>query len=154
MWKGSVHSIYIAAEATGAPQAVSEARAVMGKGLEGDRYCDGKGTFSAEPGAGRQITLIESESLEAIGRESSIVLAPGSSRRNVVTRGVPLNHLVGRNFRVGQAVLTGIRLCEPCKHLEGLTQPGVIAALHHRGGLRADILQEGIIRVGDSVEEA
>ena len=71
----------------------------------------------------------------------------------MVTRGVPLNHLVERNFRVGEALLRGIRLCEPCKRLESLTQPGVITALLHRGGLRADVLQEGIIRVGDTVEE-
>ncbi|MGO8788311.1 MAG: MOSC domain-containing protein [Terriglobia bacterium] len=153
MWKGTVLSIHIAAEAAVPTQSVSEARVVMGKGIEGDRYFDGRGTWSSHPGNGREITLIESESLEGIEKESAIVLAPGSSRRNVVTRGVPLNHLVDRSFRVGQAVLRGMRLCEPCNHLEGLTQSGVKSALLHRGGLRADVLQEGIIRVGDTVEE-
>ena len=153
MWKGTVHSIHIAAEAAHPTQAVSEARVVMGKGLEGDRYFHGRGTWSSNPGTGRQITLIESEALEALERESGIILASGASRRNVVTRGVPLNHLVDRNFRVGEALLRGIRLCEPCKHLENLNRPGVLSALLHRGGLRADVLQEGIIRVGDTVEE-
>jgi MOSC domain-containing protein YiiM len=125
----------------------------MGKGLEGDRYFHGRGTWSPTPGTGRHITLIESEALEALKRESGMDLAPGASRRNLVTRGVPLNHLVNRNFRVGQVVLRGMRLCEPCKHLEELSQPGVNSALLHRGGLRAEVIQEGIIRVGDSVEE-
>jgi MOSC domain-containing protein YiiM len=154
MWKGSVVSIHIARGAADPTQSVSEARVVMGKGLDGDRYYHGCGTWSSHPGTGRHITLIESETLEALERESGIILAPGASRRNVLTRGVPLNHLVDRNFHVGQAVLRGMRLCEPCKHIEDLTQPGVIAALLHRGGLRAEVFQEGIIRVGDTVEEA
>lgn len=153
MRNGTVLSIHIAAGATDPTQSVSEARVVKGRGLEGDRYFHGRGTWSSHPGTGRQITLIESEALEALERESGIVLAPGASRRNVVTRGVPLNHLVDRQFRVGQALLRGIRLCEPCKHLEDLNRPGVCSALQHRGGLRADILQEGIIRVGGQVEE-
>ena len=153
MWKGTVLSIHIAPGAADPTQSVSEARVVMGKGVEGDRYFHGRGTWSSNPGTGRHITLIESETLEALARESGIILAPGAFRRNVVTRGVPLNHLVDRNFRVGQVVLRGMRLCEPCKHLEDLSRPGVNSALLHRGGLRADVLQEGIIRVGDTVEE-
>ena len=153
MWAGTVVSIHIAPEAKEPMQSVAEARVVSGKGLEGDRYFHGRGTWSPDPRNGRHVTLIESEALEALQRESGLELAPGASRRNVVTRGVPLNHLVGREFRIGQAVLRGMRLCEPCKHLEGLTQPGVSAALLHRGGLRTEVVQEGIIRVGDSIEE-
>jgi MOSC domain-containing protein YiiM len=95
--------------------------------------------------------LIEIEAIEALKREKDITLVPAASRRNLVTRGVPLNHLVGREFRVGPVRLLGTRLCEPCAYLEGLTQKGVLAGLIHRGGLRADIVAGGTIRVGDLV---
>jgi MOSC domain-containing protein YiiM len=131
---------------------VSEVRAVPGQGLEGDRYFRKTGTYSTRPGAGREVTLIEAEAVEAIARESGIALAPGASRRNITTRGVPLNHLVGRQFRVGDVLLEGVRLCEPCGHLESLTQVGARQGLIHRGGLRARIVTEGTIRVGDPIE--
>jgi MOSC domain-containing protein YiiM len=153
MWTGTLVSIYIAPSATGATQSVEEVRAVAGKGLEGDRYFQGRGTWSTHPGSGRQVTLIESEALDALEREAGPHFVPGNHRRNLVTRGVPLNHLVDRNFRVGEVVLRGTRLCEPCEHLEKLTQPGAKMALLHRGGLRAEVIQEGTIRVGDRVEE-
>ncbi len=153
MWKGTLVSIHIAPEATVSPQSVTEARAVAGKGLEGDRYFTGRGTWSTHPGSGREVTLVESEAIEALERESNIKLAPADPRRNLVTRGVPLNHLVGREFRVGEVRLRGIRLCEPCKHLEGLTKPGTKDALMHRAGLRTEIVREGILRVGDPIEE-
>jgi MOSC domain-containing protein YiiM len=153
MWKGTLISIHIAPEATVPLLSVMEARAVAGKGLEGDRYFTGHGTWSTHPGAGREVTLIESEAIEALEHESNIKVAPAESRRNLVTRGVPLNHLVGREFRVGEVRLRGIRLCEPCKHLEGLTKPGAKEALMHRGGLRTEIVREGMLRVGDPIEE-
>jgi MOSC domain-containing protein YiiM len=153
MWKGTLISIHIAPEATVPLQSVTEVRAVAGKGLEGDRYFTGHGTWSTHPGLGREVTLIEYEAIEALERESSIVLAPAEARRNLVTRGAPLNHLVGREFRIGDVHLRGIRLCEPCKHLEGLTKPGAKDALLHRGGLRTEIVREGILRVGDPIEE-
>jgi MOSC domain-containing protein YiiM len=153
MWTGTVVSIYIAPSATVPTQPVTEVRAVPGKGLEGDRYFVGRGTWSTHPGSGREVTLIESETLEALKHDSGPDFAPGAHRRNLVTRGVPLNHLVDRTFRIGEVVFRGMRLCEPCEHLEGLTQPGVKMALLHRGGLRAVIIQGGTIRVGDSVEE-
>ena len=87
-----------------------------------------------------------------MARDNEMQIAPGDARRNVVTRGVALNHLVGREFRVGGVRLRGVRLCEPCSHLEGLTRPGVLDGLVHRGGLRAQILTEGEIRVGDPIE--
>jgi len=153
MWTGTVVSIFIAPSATEPTRSVEEVRAVAGRGLEGDRYFQGQGTWSTHPGSGRQVTLIESETLDALEGEAGPHFAPGTHRRNLVTRDVPLNHLVGRNFRIGQVVFRGTRLCEPCDHLEKLTQPGVKMALLHRGGLRADIIQEGTIRVGDRVEE-
>lgn len=135
-------------------QAVPEARAVPGKGLVGDRYFAGSvsaGTFAKPGDPSREVTLIEIEAIEALGRDGQVTIEPGAARRNLVTRGVALNHLVGREFAVGAVRLRGIRLCEPCAHLEGLTRPGVKAGLVHRGGLRAQILVEGVIHAGDAV---
>jgi hypothetical protein len=160
MWQGSVVAIHIG-PAAGAPmQAVGEARAVPGRGLEGDRYFLGTGVYSRkESYGGRELTLIEMETLEAVlggvvdaeGHRLGLKLSAAESRRNLATTGVPLNHLVDREFWVGPVRLAGTRLCEPCKYLEGLTRPGVMGALVHRGGLRARILTEGVIRVGDPI---
>ncbi|HLL91050.1 MAG TPA: MOSC domain-containing protein [Tepidisphaeraceae bacterium] len=140
------------AEAAGAPMvSVPRVRAVADRGLEGDRYFAGVGTFSRWPGEGRAVSLIEAEAIEAILREHNIDLSGGRARRNVVTRGVRLHDLVGRTFRVGAAILRGTRLCTECRYLERVTQPGVFAALKHRGGLRADVVTGGEIRVGDAV---
>lgn len=125
---------------------VEEATARAGLGLEGDRYFRPDGN---EPD--REITLIEAEAVEALVRDEEVPFEVAESRRNVVTRGVALNHLVGREFAVGGARLEGIRLCEPCDHLQKLTRPGVQTGLLHRGGLRARILEGGPIRVGDPV---
>jgi MOSC domain-containing protein YiiM len=153
MWQGTVVSIHLT-EAAAAPMAwVNEVRAVAGKGLEGDRYFTQTGTYSKKPRPDREVTLIEIEAIEALKREYGIALDPGATRRNIVTRGVPLNHLVGQQFRVGDVTLRGLRLCEPCAHLERLSHPGVREALIHRGGLRAQILTDGTIRVGDSIRE-
>lgn len=133
---------------------VDSAHAVPGRGLEGDRYFARSGTYSRKDGADREITLVEIEALEALHRDYGIALAAGESRRNVGTRGVPLNHLVGRRFRVGEVTLLGLRLCEPCGYMEELSGKPVRAGLVHRAGLRAQILTEGWIRVGDAVEIA
>ena len=154
MWQGTVVNIHIAAEAAKPLESVSEIRAVAGKGLEGDRYFKKVGTYSDHPGSGREVTLIEAEAIEALARELKIQLAPGASRRNITTRGAPLAHLVGVRFRVGGVLLEGTRLSEPCKHLEGLTQQGVLAGLVHRGGLRTVIVEGGTIRVGDLIRPA
>jgi MOSC domain-containing protein YiiM len=148
MWQGNVVSIHIAPEA-GAPMvSVQDVRAIPGRGLEGDRYFTGRGHYSGKASeAGREITLIEIEAIEAL-EGFGIKITPAESRRNIATQGVPLNHLVGATFRVGTVHLRGTRLCEPCKYLDKLTQPGVMKALIHRGGLRAQILNEGTIRVG------
>ncbi len=151
MWEGSVVSIQIAHDAAGPMVRLAEVEAVAGKGLAGDRYFHKGGTWSERPGSGRQVTLIEAESLEALARESGLELDLAASRRNITTRGVPLSHLVGRRFRIGEIVVEGTRLCEPCEHLERLTKPGVLKALVHRAGLRADIVTGGTLRVGDPI---
>ncbi len=151
MGEGRVKGIFVAESAAGPVATVTEARAIAGVGIEGDRYARGAGTFSPIPGSGRQVTLIESETLEAVARDQRIAIEPARVRRNILTRGVPLNHLVGQEFRVGEAVLRGMRLCEPCKHIEELTVAGMLPALIHRGGLRAEVIAGGTIREGDTV---
>ncbi|MDX6306735.1 MAG: hypothetical protein QOI77_3704 [Blastocatellia bacterium] len=153
MFEGKVISINIADAAAAQMQSVNEARAVPGRGLEGDRYYNGTGTFS-KPSPDRELTLIEAEAVEAMKRELDVDYGLGESRRNVVTRGVPLNHLVGREFWIGEVKARGLRLCEPCKHLQRLSHEKVLPGLIHRGGLRAQILTEGTIRVGESITES
>ena len=149
--EGTVVAIYVAPEGAAGMVQVDAVRALVGKGLEGDRYATGVGTYSAQPGTGREVTLIETEALETLERESGVALDPAESRRNIVTRSLSLNDLVGQEFRVGTVTLRGVRLCEPCGHLEKLTRPGVRGGLVHRGGLRADIVQGGTIRPADLV---
>ena len=148
---GRVVGIYVGAVRSAPLTSVPEVRAVAGKGLEGDRYAEAAGSFSDRPGTGRQLTLIESEAIEAARRDYGVDLGDGGPRRNIVTAGVALNHLVGREFQVGDVRLRGVRLNEPCAHLASLTSPRVQRALVHRGGLRADILTDGVLRVGDEV---
>jgi MOSC domain-containing protein YiiM len=153
MFRGNVVSIFIAREAAIPMEAKEEVKAVAVQGLEGDRYFDGTGHWSKTPGVGREVTLIEIEAIEALESQRNIAIAPGAARRNVLTRGVPLNHLVGREFQLGAVRLRGTRLCEPCTYLESLTQQGVLSGLIHRGGLRAEIVTGGMIRVEDAVTE-
>src|SRR5437899_10293742 len=147
-WHGEVVSIHIAPKAEDPMRSVRTVRAIAGRGPDGDRYFRASGTYSDRPGPAREITLIESEAIAAMARDNELAISPGDARRNVVTRGVPLNHLVGQEFLVGGVRLGGIRLCEPCSHLEGLTRRGVLAGWIHRGGLRAQILIGGEIPVG------
>jgi MOSC domain-containing protein YiiM len=151
MENGAVVSIHLALSGGAPTKSVGEARALAGKGLEGDRYCNQAGTYSYQGGSARQVTLIEVEAIEALKRDDGIELDPGASRRNIVTRGVALNHLVGREFRIGAVTLRGIELCEPCAHLQKLTEQGVMRGLVHRGGLNAEILTDGLICIGDAV---
>jgi MOSC domain-containing protein YiiM len=153
MFEGTVISINIAPRAEAPMQSVDEVRAVPGKGLEGDRYFHRQGTFY-KPQPDRELTLIEAEAVEAMKRELDVDYGLSDSRRNIVTRGVPLNHLVGKEFWIGEVKALGLRLCEPCKHLQKLSHEKVLPGLVHRGGLRAQILSEGTIRVGESVSEA
>src|SRR6516165_9024178 len=149
--KPFVVSIYVAATRGGVMVPVDCVHAIPGKGLEGDRYANPTRTFSGQRGSGREVTLIEIEALDAVKRDYGIDLGANRCRRNIITRGLALNHLVGREFKVGEVVLLGIRLAEPCLHLEKLTQPGVQKALVHRGGLRARVIAGGLIRAGETV---
>jgi MOSC domain-containing protein YiiM len=153
VFQGQIVAIYTAPD-KGAPMESREGvEATAGVGLDGDRYAAGGGRYTrADDDGKRAITLIEREAVAAAGREYEIEIGEHESRRNLVTEGVPLNHLVGRTFRVGDVLLRGFKLAEPCTHLEGLTRPGVRRALVHRAGLRAEILEGGSISVGDAVE--
>jgi MOSC domain-containing protein YiiM len=151
MFQGRLEAIYVGEQKHVDLQRVVEVEAIAGSGLRGDRYCRHQGTFSKPGSPDREVTLIEAEAIEAASREQEVTLQPGQARRNLVTRDVPLNHLVGKEFQVGGVVLRGLRLCEPCDHLEKLTLAGVKDALHHRAGLRAQILQGGFVREGDSI---
>jgi len=150
MNNGRVESIYIASAAEAPTRSVDKVHAIPGVGLEGDRYALGVGTFS-KPLPDRELTLIEAEAIEAIMREYKFELSPGDARRNLVTRGVALNHLVERDFQIGEVKIRGLRLCEPCEHLQRLTGREVIKGLTHRGGLRAQILTPGTIHIGDQI---
>lgn len=134
-------------------QSIEEVRAVPEKGLEGDRYFTQQGSFSRWPGPHREVSLIAEEALAELLAETGVTLLPEMSRRNVLVRGVPLNDLIKKPFRVGDVDLFGIRLCQPCKYLVRLTGlPELLPGLVNRGGLRARIVSEGWIRVGDSVQ--
>ena len=130
---------------------LNQIQAVAGRGLEGDRYFAGIGTYSNDPGSGREVTLIESEAIEALKRDYDVEIDAARARRNIVTRGVALNHLVERQFTVGAVTLRGTRLCDPCAHLEKLSRKGALRGLIHRGGLRAEIITGGVIRIGDAI---
>jgi MOSC domain-containing protein YiiM len=150
--RGTVVELLISAVARSSMVRRSEVRAVPGKGLEGDRYSAGIGTFS--PTAQKpdfELTLIEQENLEAFAAQTALSFSALDARRNVVTRGVRLNDLVGREFCIGEVRIQGMRLCEPCNHLAKMSCSEVLQGLVHKGGLRAQILSEGNIHVGDVI---
>jgi MOSC domain-containing protein YiiM len=136
---GTVEQIAISAEESALPGTVDRVEVTAG-GIAGDRYAD-KG----------DITLIEAEALEAFAAETGVELSHEESRRQVLTRGIRLNDLVGKRFKVGEVEVVGRELCEPCNHLQSLTRPGVLRGMVHRAGLNADILTPGRIAVGDQV---
>jgi MOSC domain-containing protein YiiM len=138
----TVVAIHLGEERDPALWPVESVRAVAGKGLEGDRYFFADG---AEPG--RALTLVEDEAVEDVGLEQ------GATRRQLTTRGVRLNDLIGKRFRVGEVECYGVELCEPCSHLEKMTRPGIMRKLVHRAGINADILTDGTISVGDQIVE-
>jgi MOSC domain-containing protein YiiM len=151
MEQGRIVSIHVA-NLGGAPmRSIAAAWVVAGKGLQGDRYFEGIGTYSNHPGSGREVTLIESEALEALKRDYGVTVEPAHARRNLVTWGTALNHLIGREFSVGEVRLRGTRLCDPCAHLENLSARGALRGLIHRGGLRAAVVAGGNIRIGDPI---
>jgi MOSC domain-containing protein YiiM len=146
---GRVEGIYISPEKGLLPEPVDSVRALAGRGLEGNRYF-----FDGDAPSGVALTLIAAEAVEALEREHGISIEPRESRRNVVTRGIDVNELVGKRFRVGSVECHGVELCEPCSGLQAMTKPGIIKGLAHRGGLNADILSDGEISVGDAVVAA
>jgi MOSC domain-containing protein YiiM len=149
---GRVVGIHILAAKGDEPRSVTEVRAVVGKGLEGDRYFDFAGTETSKPGPDRHVTLIEVEELERLRAEHGIALTAAASRRNLAVEGARLNELVGKEFTVGGVRLRGVRLCNPCARLEKLSGlGGLTKAMHGRCGLRAEIVRGGILRVSDSV---
>jgi MOSC domain-containing protein YiiM len=150
--QGTVIAIHITPTGAAPMKSVTNAKAVAGRGLEGDRYYSKLGTYSNQAGSGRDVTLIEIEAIDALKRDYEIGLDASRSRRNIVTQGVPLNHFVEKEFRIGDVVLRGTRLCEPCAHMEKLTVKGAMRGLIHRGGLRAEIIIGGSIRVGDTIQ--
>jgi len=151
--EGTVEGLFVAGSAGASMREVEQAVAIAGRGLEGDRYAAGAGTFTpADPALkGYDLTLIESEVIDGMRPSAEGRLARGEARRNIVTSGIDLNALVGRTFAVGEVMCFGQRLCEPCSHLERLTKPGVLKQLVHRGGLRADIITDGVVKRGDPI---
>lgn len=144
---GVVESLWLAARAEAPVAAVGVAVAIAGSGLQGDRYAAGTGTFaSGRPGSA--LTMVDAAVLDEL---TAVRGAPIDHRRNVVVRGVDLNALVGRRFRLGEVVCHGRRLCEPCAHLDRLNLGGVLRPLVHRGGLRADVVAGGTVRTGDAL---
>lgn len=156
-WRGTLLHIHIAPAASYEMEALAEAQCVAGRGIVGDRYFDGTGTYSPKPDT-REVTLIEQEALDALERNDPplqggpIRLAPADHRRNLTVRGVPLNHLVGRRFRIGTVILRGGRLNFPCKYLEELLGLPVYLPLYNRSGLNCGIEVGGTIRPGDAIE--
>jgi hypothetical protein len=143
---GTVEVLSVAVSAGEPARLLQEVCALAGRGLEGDRHVTGKGTFPSGP-PGSALTLIEAEVCESFDPP----LEPSDHRRNVVTRGIDLNALVGHEFVIGEVRCRGMRLCEPCTVVQRYVGRPVLRALVHRGGLRADILHDGTIRVGDPV---
>jgi MOSC domain-containing protein YiiM len=149
-WQGKVISLYIASQPAKPMFAVSEARAFADRGLEGDRFF--RDSWNAAKRPDKAVSLIEEETLEAAAAELGTENFADKSRRNIITRGVPLVELLDREFTIGNVVMRGIRLFEPCAHLEKVSKlPGIFQALEHRSGLKAAILTDGMIRIGDPI---
>ncbi|RIK44177.1 MAG: hypothetical protein DCC58_08640 [Chloroflexi bacterium] len=150
MAQGWVEGIFICPTASMPMISLDAVRAIAGEGLEGDRYQKGIGFYS-DGQDGRQLTLIEVEDLEQLESTYNVSLAQHECRRNLVTRGIRLPDLIGKRFQVGNVTCLGIRMCPPCNHLEELTRPGPLRGLARSGGIRAHILTDGVIHVGDQV---
>jgi MOSC domain-containing protein YiiM len=149
---GAVERILVRPEPGGETHDATTVTVAPGEAMEGDRYRAGTGTFWVEGKAGQDLTLIEAEALEALASEHGIELSAEVAGRNLVTRGIDLNALVGRRFRIGDVECYGDRPCDPCATLERRTRPGVMRGLAGRGGLRADVLTGGELNVGAQIE--
>ncbi|MCA1844528.1 MAG: MOSC domain-containing protein [Actinobacteria bacterium] len=151
-WTGTLRALFVGPTTGGPMEPREQAELVAGAGIEGDRYCVPAWLRAGARRSGEDVTLVEEEAIEALARDHGIRLAPGQTRRNLVTAGVPLNHLVGAELCVGPVVLRGVELAEPCAHLERMTGvAGLRRGLFHRGGLRADVVGGGVVRVGDPI---
>jgi MOSC domain-containing protein YiiM len=149
-WQGKVVSLYIAPEPSKPMVALPEVRAFADRGLEGDRFF--RESWKAANRPDKAVSLIEEETLEAAAAELGTETFGDKTRRNIVTRGVPLVELLDREFTIGGVVMRGIRLFEPCGHLEKISKvAGIFCALEHRSGLKASILSDGVVRVGDPI---
>jgi MOSC domain-containing protein YiiM len=153
--RGEVVAIHVASAAAAPMRSLDAAAVLAGRGISGDRYAHSRGTYSrgdSDHSPDRQITFIEEEALEAVRRDHGIEVVPADTRRNVLTRGVALNHLVGREFSIGDVRFRGVELCEPCRHVEELSGRAIRKPLVHRGGLNAEVLDDGRIAVGDAID--
>ena len=155
MFTGKLIAIAVARQAKGPMENVDSVELVEGEGLRGDRYGTGIGAaqFNARRKPENEVTLIAREAIEAANDEFNYTIEHLDTRRNLLTEGVPLNDLIGKTFRIGQVVLKGLELCEPCGYLEKRTFEGIKEALKHRGGLRCCVVKAGEIQVGDEVSE-
>ena len=148
-WSGVLRFIHIAPAKSQPMQSLSEAKLIAGQGIEGDRYLLGTGTYSVKPGEDRQITLIETEMLERVAKDDGYEISVDDHRRNLTVEGVPLMHLVGKRFQVGDSVLEGVRINQPCKYLNLMLKRDVYMPLWNRSGLNARVIEGGTIRPGD-----
>lgn len=149
-WSGIVAGIFVAPSSAGEMVSIPEVRAFADRGLEGDRFF--RDSWSAVSRSDKAVSLIEDEVLQLAAKELGMESIANLTRRNIVTRGVPLIELIGREFAVGDVIMRGIRLFEPCGHLVKVTKlPGIFKALEHRSGLKAAILSDGVIRIGDPI---
>lgn len=146
-WQGSVSEIFVAPESAAPMVSLPSVRAFKDRGLEGDRFF--RDSWNAVSRPDKSVSLIEDEVLELAAKELGLERIGILTRRNIVSRGVPLIELLGREFTVGGARMRGIRLFEPCGHLVAVTKlPGIFKALEHRSGLKAEVLSDGTIRTG------
>lgn len=155
-WTGLVAHLHVTPRAFLPMRGMQAIELVAGEGILGDRYRIGTeaGFYSEKPEDGRQVTLFEEEALEGIRRDYGIAMGPEEHRRNVTTRGVALNHLVGRRFRLGPCLLEATRLSIPCRHIEEILEKPVFDPMVHRSGLNCRILEGGTVRVGDAITPA
>ena len=150
--RGRLEAIHLADREGGPMHAVDSVEAIAGVGLTGDRYAIPLDEQDPTDDEVRDVTLVEAEQIEWLAAETGIRLSPGATRRNLTTRGVRLNDLVGRTFRVGSVRIQGVELCEPCAHMQELVGQPVLRPLVHRAGLRARLLDGGELRIGDAIE--
>jgi MOSC domain-containing protein YiiM len=150
IFEGTLLNIHIALSAGQPMQELNEAVLIEGSGIEGDRYATGKGYYSDKPDI-REVTLIDQETLISLNRDHNIELLPSEHRRNLTTQNVPLNHLVGQRFKIGDTVLEGGRLNTPCKYLETIVGKKIFVRLLNRSGLNCRIIKGGVIKINDCI---